>query len=342
MALITNFYNGDMARPIRETILQNFANVAKYIPNEFLSLSSIERENLTEDYKTYFKLVFDTQTEYVYRWSDIENNWEAYLIRAKDEFARQEAADNREASFADAVLGININGDATPYAITFYNRDGVAKDDIFLTAENILYDSNNSVKRIIDTIRADILSINEFIGNRDALINNAQLSSTTLVGAINEVCSQAVQNKNKINEIIAGTQKVGNAAHADLADNATVATTALDSNKLGGELPSYYATAAGLAATNANVLSLTNRMSTAESDIRLNQTNITNLQASVASLTNTTAQHTEQIEGLVSTVGTLESSVESLQAAIERLGWNILPAPEPEEEEEEEEEPQGE
>ena len=59
MAIVENFYNGDMARPIREIITKNFANVAKYIPNNFISLTTMERQNLSDDYKTHFKLVFD-------------------------------------------------------------------------------------------------------------------------------------------------------------------------------------------------------------------------------------------------------------------------------------------
>ena len=84
MAIVENFYNGDMARPIREIITKNFANVAKYIPNNFISLTTMERQNLSDDYKTHFKLVFDKEQEYVYRLSEVERNWKQYLIRAKD------------------------------------------------------------------------------------------------------------------------------------------------------------------------------------------------------------------------------------------------------------------
>ena len=58
MAIVENFYNGDMARPIREIITKNFANVAKYIPNNFISLTTMERQNLSDDYKTKSKIDF--------------------------------------------------------------------------------------------------------------------------------------------------------------------------------------------------------------------------------------------------------------------------------------------
>ena len=41
MAIIENFYNGDRARNIIEVLTKNFANVAKYIPNNFISLTSV-------------------------------------------------------------------------------------------------------------------------------------------------------------------------------------------------------------------------------------------------------------------------------------------------------------
>lgn len=328
MALITNFYNGDMARPIRETILQNFANLAKYVPHTFLSLSSTDRENLKDDYKTYFKFVFDTGTEYVYRWSDTEQKWETYLIRAKDEYARQEAADNREASFAEATLGVNINGDPTPYAITFYNRDGDAKDDIFLTAANILYDANYSVETIIDMIRDDIISINNFIGDRNSLINNPNLTSTTITSALNEINDKAMQNASDIAGMKDGSITVGLAARALDADHATNADLALDSNKLGGQLPSYYATQSGLDTTNANVADLINRVTDDEQDITNLDTRLDTAESNITTLQTTVGGHTATIASLSATQTQQGQDIQNLQSDVanieSRIGWEIL------------------
>ena len=101
MAIIEKFYNNDRARDIREILTNNFENVSRYIPNNFLILDTTERQNLTEDYKTHFKLVFDKEMERVYRWSEIKRNWEQYLIYAWDEYARTEANENSDKAFID-------------------------------------------------------------------------------------------------------------------------------------------------------------------------------------------------------------------------------------------------
>ena len=76
MAIVEKFYNNDRARDIRELLTNNFTNVARYIPNNFLILSTIERQNLSEDYKTQYKLDIGKEMESVYRWADIKRNRE--------------------------------------------------------------------------------------------------------------------------------------------------------------------------------------------------------------------------------------------------------------------------
>lgn len=72
--------------------------------------------------------------------------------------------------------------------------------------------------------------------------------------------------------------------------------------KLGGQLPSYYATKSALDTTNGNVVSLTQRMGTAESGISTNKTNIATLTTDLSKLTSrvstaegTIKEHTDTI-----------------------------------------------
>lgn len=72
--------------------------------------------------------------------------------------------------------------------------------------------------------------------------------------------------------------------------------------KLGGQLPSYYATKSALDTTNGNVVSLTQRMGTAESGISTNKTNIATITTGLSNLTSrvstaegTIKEHTDAI-----------------------------------------------
>ena len=303
MAIVENFYNGDMARPIREIITKNFANVSKYIPNNFVTLTTMERQNLPDDYKTHFKLVFDKEQEYVYRWSEVERNWKQYLIRAKDEYARAEADTNTERAFADAEVGIDEAGSSNPYTITFYNRKGTAKDSIFLTAANIQYNSEYSTQTIIDKI------INDF-------------------NSLNEINQKTIDNKIQIDNILDGTTVVPKANHANEADHAINATMAADSQMLGGQLPSYYATQAGLDATNDSLSNTIQRVEANESNIAQLQEDLTDTNTNLSNLTDKVDVHETKIENLSLVQATQGGQIEALELALDELdnqiGWEIL------------------
>ena len=328
MAIVENFYNGDMARPIREIITKNFANVSKYIPNNFVTLTTMERQNLPDDYKTHFKLVFDKEQEYVYRWSEVERNWKQYLIRAKDEYARAEADTNTERAFADAEVGIDEAGSSNPYTITFYNRKGTAKDSIFLTAANIQYNSEYSTQTIIDKIINDFNSLNDFVGDRDIFLNNADIIATTITGALNEINQKTIDNKIQIDNILDGTTVVPKANHANEADHAINATMAADSQMLGGQLPSYYATQAGLDATNDSLSNTIQRVEANESNIAQLQEDLTDTNTNLSNLTDKVDVHETKIENLSLVQATQGGQIEALELALDELdnqiGWEIL------------------
>lgn len=67
--------------------------------------------------------------------------------------------------------------------------------------------------------------------------------------------------------------------------------------KLGGQLPSYYATKSALDTTNGNVVSLTQRMGTAESGISTNKTNIATLITDLSNLTSRVSTAEGTIKG---------------------------------------------
>lgn len=328
MAIIENFYNGDMARPIREIITNNFANLAKYIPNEFLSLTTTERQNLTDDYKTHFKLVFDKEQEYVYRWSEITRQWEQYLIRAKDEYARAETDTNTERAFADAEVGKDINGGSNPYTITFYNRKGTAKDSIFLTALNIQYNEEFSVQTIIEKIISDFNSLDAFVGDRDALIDNPDLESSTITGAINEINQKTIDNKTALDNILDGTTVVPKADHANEADHALNADMASDSEKLGGQDPSYYAPQSELDKTNDSLNDTINRVTKNESDIANLQTDLEETNTDLSNLTDRVNEHENKIQTLSEVQQQQGTEIDNLEINLNNLenqiGWEVL------------------
>lgn len=338
MAIIENFYNGDRARNIREILTQNFANVAKYIPNNFISLTSIERQNLTDDYKTHFKLVFDKEQEYVYRWSEVERNWKQYLIRAKDEYARAEVNANSETAFTDAQIGIDINGKTNPYTITFYNRDytdqdgvahsKVAKDSVFLTAANIKYNDTYSTQKIIEKIIADLTSLDEFVGDRSVFLNNSDIIATTVTGALNEINQKTIDNKSRLDNIMDGITVVPKAQHANEADHALDADMADDSQKLGGQFPSYYATQDELTATNTTLDNTIKRVTTNEGNIADLQEGLQKTNTNVTNLTKRVDENKTDINQLYANQATQSEEIEELVASMSdiasQIGWEML------------------
>ena len=338
MAIVEKFYNNDRARDIRELLTNNFTNVARYIPNNFLILSTIERQNLTDDYKTHFKLVFDKEMERVYRWSEIKRNWEQYLIYAWDEYARTEANTNSSTAFTEVELGRNLSGDEDPYSITFYSReytdrdnvfhDRQAKDSILLTALNVKFNEENSVQTIIQQLLDDFSSLNDFIGNRDDILQNSDLTQKTVCGAIKEINNKTIENKTRLDDIESGATKVPEAIHAEHADLADIATLAKDSEKLGGQLPSYYAKKSELDSTKDLLDNTITRVTKNESDIVELQNKTDETNTHLQQVDEREAEHYEEFkitQNQVNTnsilIGELDDSLENLKI---QMGWEIL------------------
>ncbi|MGN1326636.1 MAG: hypothetical protein ACI4VQ_00905 [Clostridia bacterium] len=338
MAIVEKFYNNDRARDIRELLTNNFTNVARYIPNNFLILSTIERQNLSEDYKTHFKLVFDKEMERVYRWSEIKRNWEQYLIYAWDEYARTEANENSDKAFTEVELGVNLSGQKDPYSITFYSReytdmknvfhDKQAKDSIYLTALNVKFNDTYSVQTIIQKLLDDFSSLNNFVGNRDDILQNADLTQKTVCGAIKEINNKTIDNKVRLDDIESGATKVPEAIHAEHADLADVATLAKDSEKLGGQLPSYYAKKSELDNTKNLLDNTITRVTKNESDIAAlqNKTDATNTH--LQEVDDREKQHYQelqvtqkQVDSNSVRIGELDDSLEQFKT---QMGWAVL------------------
>ena len=338
MAIVEKFYNNDRARDIRELLTNNFTNVARYIPNNFLILSTIERQSLTDDYKTHFKLVFDKEMERVYRWSEIKRNWEQYLIYAWDEYARTEANTNSSTAFTEVELGRNLSGDEDPYSITFYSReytdrdnvfhDRQARDSILLTALNVKFNEENSVQTIIQQLLDDFSSLNDFVGNRDDILQNSDLTQKTVCGAIKEINNKTIENKTRLDDIESGATKVPEAIHAEHADLADIATLAKDSEKLGGQFPSYYAKKSELDSTKDLLDNTINRVTKNESDIVELQNKTDETNTHLQQVDEREAEHYEEFkitQNQVNTnsilIGELDDSLENLKI---QMGWEIL------------------
>lgn len=338
MAIVEKFYNNDRARDIREVLTNNFTNVARYIPNNFVVLSTIERQNLTDDYKTHFKLVFDKEMERVYRWSEVKRNWEQYLIYAWDEYARIEANTNSDKAFVEVELGKDINDAEDPYSITFYSREYVdrnnvfhdkqAKDSILLTAANVKFNERNSVQTIIQQLLDDFKSLNDFVGNRDDILNNSDLTQKTVCGAIKEINNKTIENKTRLDDIMSGKTPVPEAIHAEHADLADVATLAKDSELLGGKLPNYYATKAGLDSTNELLENTIDRVEVNEDNIKTLQNRADKVDKDLAALDAREAGHYKEFTKVRDTVNSHSAQIgelgETLDALTTQLGWEIL------------------
>lgn len=343
MAIVEKFYNNDRARDIRELITQNFTNVARYIPNNFIVLTTLEKQNLTDDYKTHFKLVFDKEMQRVYRWSEIQRNWEQYLIYAWDEYARTEANTNADMAFTEVVLGKNISGANDPYTFTFYSRDynevsgadgtitphtRQARYSVSLTGDNVKFNDEKSVRAIIQQLLDDLSSLDDFVGNRDDILNNSDLTATTVAGAIKEVNNKTIDNKTKIDNILSGITKVPEAIHAEHSDLADRATIASDSELFDGQPSEYYAKQSALNSTNELLNSTINRVST-------NETNISNLRIDL-NTTNANLQTLDEkvddnydefliVKGNVESLGDDVGKVmDDLVDINTRIGWQIL------------------
>ena len=338
MAIVEKFYNNDRARDIRELLTNNFTNVARYIPNNFLILSTIERQNLSEDYKTHFKLVFDKEMERVYRWSEIKRNWEQYLIYAWDEYARIEANENSNRAFTEVELGVNLSGQKDPYSITFYSReytdmkkvfhDKQAKDSIYLTALNVKFNDAYSVQTIIQKLLNDFNSLNSFVGNREDILQNADLTQKTICGAIKEINNKTIDNKVRLDDIESGATKVPEAIHAEHADLADVATLAKNSEKLDGQLPSYYAKKSELDSTKDLLDNTISRVTKNESDIAAlqNKTDATNTH--LQQVDDREEQHYQEFKRTRDQVNSNSSRISELDDSLEQfktqMGWAIL------------------
>ena len=347
MAIVEKYYNNDRARNIRELINQNFANVARYIPNNFVSLTTTERQNLTEDYITHFKLAFDKEVERIYRWSDVQKNWKQYLIYARDEYAREEANNNSASAFFEVQLGVNASGNSDPYTFTFYSReydeaqgayvdsakihhDKMAKGSVTLTAANVKFNNTYSVQTIIQKLIDDLKSLDDFVGDRDDILQNSDLTQKTVAGAIKEVNNKTINNKNTLDNILNGITKVPEAIHAEHSDLADIATLARDSEKLGGQLPSYYAKQSDLNTTNETLADTIERVTVNESNIEelKNKTDITN--RDLANLSTTVANHYAELQQVSdkcdTNAGEIGRLVDELLLLDNRLGWEILMA----------------
>lgn len=328
MAIVEKFYNNDRARNIREILTTNFENVSRYIPNNFLILDTTERQNLPEDYKTHFKLVFDKEMERVYRWSEIQRNWEQYLIYAWDEYARTEADTNTERAFAEVELGVNMSGQSDPYTFTFYNRKDDAKDSITLTTDNVKFNDDYSATTIIQKLLDDLKSLDDFVGNRDDILENADLTAQTVCGAIAEINNKTIENKTRLDNIMSGETPVPEAIHAEHADLADIATLARDSELFGGEDPEFYAKDSELKATEALLDETIERVNITESDIVALQNASTDTNTHLQEVDDREAEHyiefqrtQDQVNSNTSEIGELGESLEALR---EQIGWEIL------------------
>ncbi len=302
MSIVTMFFDQQKAGEINAIINNNFKNVSKYIPIGFDSLTTVERLNLGEDWKEHGKLVFDIDQEKVYIWDEDTVDWIAYLIEAKDSYARALAEETQQKSFAKVVLG-------TDCILRFKNALGEEVGNQLLSADKLQYDSTDSVLSKINKLVAEdkrqqgeIDTINKKIGNI-ALPTDAQ----TITGAIKELHTELSNDTADLTGIKNGTIVVPKAVHAEEADHAT------DSSNLDGKAPSYYAKQSD--------------MTTAQSNIAQNTTNISNntvlineVKDDLTELSNQYTAHLSDYNKVKNTVSNDSNRIDALQNQMAGLG----------------------
>lgn len=284
MSIVTMFFDQQKAGEINAIINNNFRNVAKYIPVSFDSLTTVERLNLGADWKEHGKLVFDIDQEQVFMWDEDAVDWLAYLIEAKDSFARALANEIQQKSFTKVVLGEDC-------VLRFYNALGEEVGQQLLTADKIQYDSTDTVFSKIEKLLDKDAEQQEQIDDINNLLGNVPLptDSQTVTGAIKELHDESDDHEERLSNIEDGTTKVPNAINADVASN---------SNNLGGNAPEYYATQSDM--TNAQ-----NRLDTLEPKVAKNTDDISELKDKTTVLENIASGHTTQINSLSTTVSNI-------------------------------------
>lgn len=311
MAVVQSFFDQQKAGEINAIINNNFKNVAKYIPVHFDTLTTVERLNLGEDWKTGGKLVFDIDQDMVYIWDEDTAEWAEKLLEAKDSLARGKVAELERESYVD----VELNSDCE---LIFKNIKGEIVDRQLLTADKIQYDSVDTVRsKIMALIQKDTdieTKLDDFIADTNAIIGTTPLPTTakTLTGAINEIHSELDSTTDKVDKILDGTTVVPKAQHAVNADKAT------NSEKLGGELPAFYAKQTDLDATNTNVATNTNEISN-------NRTDIQQLQTDLNSTNDTITANWNDYQTTKTIVMNNNTRIDSLESAISNLSGAIIP-----------------
>ena len=306
MAIVTSFFDQQRAGEINAIINNNFANVSKYIPIHFDSLTTVERLNLGDDWKQDGKLVYDMDQELVYIWDADSVEWVQHLLEAKDSYARGLAQENQKKSFASVTLDENCQ-------LIFKNSLGETVGTQLLTSDKIQYDSTDTIYTKIGKLMEQDAQMTQDIATINSKIGTTELptSAQTLTGAISEIHTELDQNTSDITDIKSGDIVVGNAEHANNADEA------LDSDKLGGQAPSYYAKQSDLDTTNANV-------SANSENIATNQTNITELQEGLEEANNTIESNYQDFVTLQGNVSENTTDIETLEHNLQEMDNAVI------------------
>lgn len=306
MAIVTSFFDQQRAGEINSIINNNFTNVAKYIPIHFDSLTTVERLNLGDDWKQDGKLVYDMDQEIVYIWDAESVEWVQHLLEAKDSYCRALAQENQQKSFASVTLDENCQ-------LIFKNSLGATIGTQLLTSDKIQYDSTDTIYSKIgklmeqdNQMTQDIATINSKIGTT-ALPTSAQ----TLTGAISEIHGEVDTNTQDLTDIKNGDIVVGNAKHADNADMSA------DSEKFGGQEPSYYAKQSDLDTTNQNV-------STNSSNIATNADNISALQTGLQEANDVINSNHEDFLTLQQLVGDDNARIDSIENDLSTMQNSLI------------------
>lgn len=287
MSIVTMFFDQQKAGEINSIINNNFKNVSKYIPIGFDSLTTVERLNLDEDWRENGKLVFDIDQEKVFIWDEDVVDWVAYLIEAKDSYARALAEETQQKAFSKVTLGDD-------YILRFQNPLGQEVGNQLLSADKIQYDSTDSVLTKIMALvtedarqQGEIDTINSKIGDIE-LPTDAQ----TLTGAIKELHTELETDTADLTDIKTGAIAVPEALHAAEADHAT------DSDNLDGKDSSYYA-------KQSSVTDLETESEQNKTDISNNAINIEALQNDLSALSDKVDENSNSIQDLINQSYTL-------------------------------------
>lgn len=307
MAIVTAFFDQQKAGEINAIINNNFTNVAKYIPVHFDTMTTVDRLNLGADWKTDGKLVYDIDDDLVYIWDEASVEWVQKLLEARDSYARAISEELQER----CISKIELTSDCK---LIFKNVLDQKIGEQLLSADKLQYDSSTTIQQKIQELIQKDTQLQQSIDTINETIGSVPMTTTaqTLTGAIEELHTELTKDTEDLGNILDGTTPVPEAVHTQQADNAS------DSEKLGGELPAFYAKQSDMDTANQNIADNA-------SGVTQNAESIVDLQEQLNTTNATVEANKADCDATKEVVVADSERIDILETSVSNLKGSIIP-----------------